>query len=243
MLLSGVMADNGGVMRAQPSNQLRWVGQLSEEELLGIPASVLPRRTKVAVRSTQAPPARRVVTMVSPVRRLHAREPLAIVSVAGLVMLMLGGVGAGSRFWGSAPLAPRRTPKGSARSSSTAESSVHSRAPFLPLRIVETGPPRTAPPKTADPSQGARTSQARLEKKGRAAVVVTTRATHRSSRRPCRWSARSRWTSRIRRRSPRSPSSHCPATSCRRHQPFLSRRKGGGSRGLWPPPGRGKDGW
>jgi hypothetical protein len=112
MLLSGVMADNGGVMRAQPSNQLRWVGQLSEEELLGIPASVLPRRTKVAVRSTQAPPARRVVTMVSPVRRLHAREPLAIVSVAGLVMLMLGGVGAGSRFWGSAPLAPEANAQG-----------------------------------------------------------------------------------------------------------------------------------
>jgi hypothetical protein len=92
-------------MTPQPSKQLRWVGQPSEEELLGIPVSRLPRRSQVPVRAAQPPPARRVAAPPSPVRRQQAGEPLAALALAGVVALMLGGVGAGSRFSGASPVA------------------------------------------------------------------------------------------------------------------------------------------
>ena len=91
-------------MTPQPPKQVRWVGQLSEEELLGIPVSLLPRRSQVPVRAAQPPPARRVAAPPSPVRRRQVREPLAVLALAGLVALMLGGVGAGSRFSGASPV-------------------------------------------------------------------------------------------------------------------------------------------
>jgi hypothetical protein len=92
-------------MNPRSSKQLRWLGQLSEEELLGIPVS-RQRRTQVAVRAAQAPPVRDVAIPTSPVRRLQVRDALTVLAVAGLVWLMLGGVGAGSPFGGSAPVAP-----------------------------------------------------------------------------------------------------------------------------------------
>jgi hypothetical protein len=92
-------------MNPQSSKQLRWLGQLSEEELLGIPVS-RQRRTQVAVSVAQAPPVRDVAIPPSPVRRLQIRNALTVLGVAGLVWLMLGGVGAGSPFGGSAPVAP-----------------------------------------------------------------------------------------------------------------------------------------
>jgi hypothetical protein len=100
-------------MNQQPSKQLRWVGQPSEEELLGIPVSATRRRPQVTVRTAQAPPVREVVTAPSPVRGMQARELLTVLAVAGLVWLMLGGAGAGSRFWGMAPVAPEASAQGS----------------------------------------------------------------------------------------------------------------------------------
>jgi hypothetical protein len=92
-------------MTPQPSKQLRWVGQPSEEELLGIPVSLLPRRSQVPVRAAQPPPARRVDAPPSLVPRRQPREPLAVLALAGVAAVMLGGIGAGSRFSGASPVA------------------------------------------------------------------------------------------------------------------------------------------
>jgi hypothetical protein len=99
-------------MNQQPSKQLRWVGQPSEEELLGIPVSATRRRTQVTVRTAQAPPVHEVATAPSPVRGIQARELLTVLAGAGLVWLMLGGAGSGSRFWGTAPVAPEASAQG-----------------------------------------------------------------------------------------------------------------------------------
>jgi hypothetical protein len=93
----------------QPSKQFRWVGQPSEEELLGIPVATTRQRKCIAVSAAPKPPARQVVIAPSPTRRLHARDVLTVLAVGAVVWLVLGGAGAGFRFPGSAPAVAEAT--------------------------------------------------------------------------------------------------------------------------------------
>jgi hypothetical protein len=95
-------------MNPQPSKQFRWIGQPSEEELLGIPVSPRHRRRAVE-RAAQAPPARRVVIAALPARRLGARDFLTVLGTVMIIWLVLGGAGAGFQSSGATPVAPRAT--------------------------------------------------------------------------------------------------------------------------------------
>jgi hypothetical protein len=95
-------------MNPQPSKQFRWIGQPSEEELLGIPVSTRHHHRGV-VRAAQAPPARRVVIAASPARRVRARDFLTVLGAGVIIWLVLGGAGAGFRSSGATPLAPEAT--------------------------------------------------------------------------------------------------------------------------------------
>jgi len=95
-------------MNPQPSKQFRWIGQPSEEELLGIPVSPRHRHRAVA-RAAQAPPARRVVIAALPARRLGARDFLTVLGTVMIIWLVLGGAGAGFQSSGATPVAPRAT--------------------------------------------------------------------------------------------------------------------------------------
>src|SRR5688500_5914414 len=96
-------------MNPQPSKQFRWVGQPSEEELLGIPVSTMRHRERGSVRAAPAPPPRHVVLVPSRTRRLNARDVLTVLAGAAVVWLALGGAGAGFRFSESTPLAAEAT--------------------------------------------------------------------------------------------------------------------------------------
>jgi hypothetical protein len=95
-------------MNPQPSKQFRWIGQPSEEELLGIPVSTRYHH-RAAVRAAQAPPARRVVIAASPARRPRARDFLTVLGGGVIVWLVLGGAGAGFQSSGATPVAPEAT--------------------------------------------------------------------------------------------------------------------------------------
>lgn len=93
-------------MHDQPSKHFRWVGQPSEEELLGITVSMPRHRAPVSARAGQEPPPRPAVTAPSPPRRLRGRDILAVAAAAGVVALILGGAGGGFRFPSSGSAAP-----------------------------------------------------------------------------------------------------------------------------------------
>ena len=87
--------------------QFRWVGTLSEEELLGIPPS--PRRSEVDAtpfRCQEPPPKRPLHPAEAPRRRPHGRDALALLTVGAAVWLAVGGAGNGLTFSGSESDAP-----------------------------------------------------------------------------------------------------------------------------------------
>ena len=91
----------------QPSKQFRWVGTLSEEELLGIPPSV--RRSEVdaiPLRSQEPPPRRPPRPVAEPKRGLHGRDAFAALTVGAAVWLAVGGAGSGLPFSRYAPDTP-----------------------------------------------------------------------------------------------------------------------------------------
>ena len=94
-------------MNPQPSKRFRWVGQPSEEELLGIPVST--RHHRGPVRAAQPPPARRVVVAPPPARRRRAADFLTVLGTALVIWLVLGGAGASFQSSGATPVAPKAT--------------------------------------------------------------------------------------------------------------------------------------
>jgi hypothetical protein len=66
---------------SQPSKQFRWVGTLSEEELLGVP--VIARRTALdaTIRPANPPPSRPLDPAPIRARRLHKRDILSVLAV------------------------------------------------------------------------------------------------------------------------------------------------------------------
>jgi hypothetical protein len=97
----------GVAMQSQQSKQFRWVGTLSEEELLGIPASVRHAEVDAIPIRTAQPPPRRPIHPVPPrARRPHRRDAVAVLGVGAAVWLAVGGIGNGLRFNGSAPEVP-----------------------------------------------------------------------------------------------------------------------------------------
>ena len=92
-------------MNPQPSKRFRWVGQPSEEELLGIPVST--RHHRGPVRAAQPPPTRRVVIAAPPARRGRAGDLLTVLAAVALLWLALGAAGGGFRSSGATPVAPQ----------------------------------------------------------------------------------------------------------------------------------------
>jgi hypothetical protein len=90
----------------QPSKQFRWIGQPSEEELLGIPVVSKPHQERTAVRAAPLPATRRAALAPSPARRFRVRDVATVLGLVVVMWLVLGGAGAGFRFPGSeaAPL-------------------------------------------------------------------------------------------------------------------------------------------
>jgi len=93
-------------MHEQPLKPFRWVGRPSEEELLGIPFPVPSGTGRQAPRRAPAAPPRRSAAPPPPPsrRRLRPGEVLALLAVAAVAALALGGPGKGVRFSAAQPL-------------------------------------------------------------------------------------------------------------------------------------------
>jgi hypothetical protein len=121
---------------SQPSKQFRWVGTLSEEELLGVP--VIARRTALdaTIRPANPPPSRPLDPAPIRARRLHKRDILSV-----------GGAGHGLRFPGSASDAPEAI-------GSTSSSVVVDRDPIASLPRLAPANNREIPPGAGGREQG-----------------------------------------------------------------------------------------
>jgi hypothetical protein len=132
---------------SQPSKQFRWVGTLSEEELLGVP--VIARRTAMdaTIRPADPPPRRPLDPAPIRGRRLHKRDILSVLAVGAAVWLAVGGAGHGLRFPGSASDAPEAI-------GSTSSSVVVDRDPIASLPRLAPANNREIPPGAGGREQG-----------------------------------------------------------------------------------------
>jgi hypothetical protein len=123
----------------QPSKQFRWVGTLSEEELLGIPASFRHAEVDaIPIQNAQPPPRRPLHPAPGRARRPHRRDVVAVLAVGAAVWLAIGGVGSGLRSSGATPYAPKSV--GSTTSSVVAERDEIASLPrFFPARDEDMG--------------------------------------------------------------------------------------------------------
>jgi hypothetical protein len=85
----------------QPSRRFRWIGQPSEEELLGVPV-VGRHREHAAVRPARVPPERQVVITPAPTRRFSVRDVLTLLALGAIAALAVVGAGPGFLVPGSA---------------------------------------------------------------------------------------------------------------------------------------------
>ena len=122
----------------QPSKQFRWVGTLSEEELLGIPTFVRhPEVDAIPTRNGQPPPRRSLHPTPPRAKHAHRRDVVALLTVGAAVWLAVGGIGDGLRSRAPAPDAPESV--GSAASSMVAERDEIASLPrFFPAKERET---------------------------------------------------------------------------------------------------------
>src|SRR5215204_366695 len=132
---------------SQPSKQFRWVGTLSEEELLGVP--VIARRTDsdATIRPANPPPRPPLDPAPTRARRLHKRDILSVLAVGAAVWLAVGGAGHGLRFSGSASDAPEAV-------GSTSSGIVVDRDPIASLPRFAPASDREIPPGVGGREQG-----------------------------------------------------------------------------------------